>query len=382
MSIRSAVSIVVCLNALAACSLAPGPYLDKSRMQDDLSEKTSTEVYPVTLITPQVIAAQVRADTQRPAPFAGAPVPSVGDYRVGIGDIIGVTVWNHPELTAGGRASATPSAGASGAGAAASGGLEIDSGGQRVANDGTIFFPTLGRVQAAGKTTAAIASELIQGLSRNTVNPQLEVHVLQFRSQQLQVTGDLKNPGTLPITDTPLTVVDAIARSGGALADADLQRVQLTRDGKTTLLDIYGALNKGEVSQNVVLKNGDILNVPDNTQSRVFVLGEVMKPQPLLMNNGRLTLADAISRVTSVDSNSADPRQIYVIRRSLADPAKPSVYRLNMTQVDAILLTTQFQLQPLDIVYVGTASSAHFNRVLSQLLPTATSLYLLNALRP
>jgi polysaccharide export outer membrane protein len=381
MSIRTAISVAACLSALAGCTLAPGSYLDKSRMQDDLSAKTSTQVYPVTPITPQVIEAQVEA--QRSAPPFG-PVSGIdanADYRVGVGDIIGVTVWNHPELAAANATTAAATAvGASGAQGA--GGLEIDPAGQRVGNDGTIFFPTLGRVQAAGQTTAAIGAALMQGLSRSIVHPKLEVHVLQYRSQQVQITGDLKTPGTLPITDTPLRVVDAIARSGGAQADADLQRVQLTRDGKTTVLNIHAALEHGQVNQNVLLQNGDIVNVPDNSQSRVFVLGEVMKPQPVLMNQGRLTLADAISKVNSIDSGSADPRQIYVIRRSLADPTKPSLYRLDMTQIDAMLLTTEFQLQPLDIVYVGTASLTRFNRMLSQLLPTAESLYLLNTVRP
>jgi len=99
------------------------------------------------------------------------------------------------------------------------------------------------------------------------------------------------------------------------------------------------------------------------------------------MDKGRLTLADAITSTSSVDPTSSDPRQILVIRRSAADPTKPTLYRLDMTQVDAILLATQFPLHPLDVVYVGTSSMTRFNRTLVQLLPTAESLYLINTLR-
>jgi len=379
MSIRSTLSIATCVGLLTGCASTPGPYLDSSRMHDDLSTKTSTKVYPVALITPQVIEAQVRADTHRPAPFANDPAPNTGDYRIGVGDIVGVTVWNHPELSAGGAATDAP-LGANGKGPVGTNGVEVDAGGQRVDNDGTIYFPTVGHVQAAGRTIAEVTTTLTQDLSHNVLNPQLAVHILRYRSQQIQVTGATKNPGDLPINDEPLRVVDAIARAGGANPNADLQRVQLTRDGKTTLLDIDAALSKGETNQNVVLKNGDTVNVPDNTESRVFVLGEVMKPQTLLMNKGRLTLADAIASVNSVDSASADPRQIYVIRRNISNATEPSLYRLDMTQVDAILLTSEFQLQPLDIVYVGTASLTRFNRMMSQLLPTAESLYLLGTI--
>jgi len=178
-----------------------------------------------------------------------------------------------------------------------------------------------------------------------------------------------------------LKVIDAIARSGGALPDADLQRVQLTRDGKTITLNIQAALDKGDVEQNVTLRNGDIVNVPDHLQTRVFVLGEILKPQIVFMDKGRLTLADAITSASSVDPTSSDPRQILVIRRSVADATRPALYRLDMSQVDAILLATEFQLQPLDVVYVGTSSMARFNRTLDQLLPTAESLYLINTLR-
>jgi polysaccharide export outer membrane protein len=126
-----------------------------------------------------------------------------------------------------------------------------------------------------------------------------------------------------------------------------------------------------------VLRAGDILYVPDHNASRVFVLGEVTKPQTLFMNRGKLTLADAIADVNSIDSRSAQPRQVLVIRRTPGDPRKPTIYQLDMTQVDAILLSTEFELQPLDVVYVGTAEVARFNRLLEQLLPTMTSLYLI-----
>jgi polysaccharide biosynthesis/export protein len=377
---KTSLGLCVVFVTLYGCGIAPGPNLDASRMQDNLDQKTSDAVYPVTLITPQVITAQMQADLSRQN---GLPAPTLDTgegYRVGVGDIIGVTIWNHPELSSGngGAPAAVPET-ASGPGV--DGGLEIATGGQRVGNDGTIFFPTVGRVQVAGKTTGEIAAMLTAALARTVVRPQLEVHVLQYRSQQVEITGDLKMPGALPITDTPLTVVDAIARAGGALGDADLQRVQLTRGGKTVTLDIQAVLERGEVSQNVRLQNGDIVNVPDHGQTRVFVLGEILKPQTLFMDKGRLTLADAIANANSVDPGSANPRQILVIRRSASDPTKPELYRLDMSQVDAIMLATEFQLKPLDVVYVGTADMARFNRALGQLLPTAESLYLLNTLR-
>ena len=61
-------------------------------------------------------------------------------------------------------------------------------------------------------------------------------------------------------------------------------------------------------------------------------------------------------------------------------PTTPEVFRLDMTQPDSIMLSSQFQLQPLDVVYVGTAASTTFNRVLQQVLPSVQTLFYLKQL--
>jgi polysaccharide export outer membrane protein len=124
--------------------------------------------------------------------------------------------------------------------------------------------------------------------------------------------------------------------------------------------------------------------VPDRSNSRVFVLGEVGKPTSLPMNRGRLTLADAITGAGSLEVKSADPRLIYVIRgmvptgtdKVAAEKAlNPEIFRLDMTQVDAVLLMTKFELQPKDVVYVQVANSARFNRLLDTISPALNTLF-------
>ncbi|MCY1249311.1 hypothetical protein D9M72_628320 [compost metagenome] len=56
-------------------------------------------------------------------------------------------------------------------------------------------------------------------------------------------------------------------------------------------------------------------------------------------------------------------------------PTTPEVFRLDMSQVDALLLSTQFRLEPLDVVYVGTSDAVRFNRVLEQITPTIQTLF-------
>jgi polysaccharide export outer membrane protein len=98
---------------------------------------------------------------------------------------------------------------------------QADPFGQTVSPDGTIYFPFVGKVHVAGKTAGEIRDQLAAGLSPYLKKPQVDVRVLAYRSQKVSVTGEVKTPGPLAMSDVPLTLVDAITRSGGTNADAD-----------------------------------------------------------------------------------------------------------------------------------------------------------------
>jgi polysaccharide export outer membrane protein len=368
---------------LSACATAPGNYLDTSSLKED-SQSKPAETYPVHLIDSDLVMTQAQqaASQQTPLPPGKYSDPSQYIYHVAPQDILGITVWDHPELTTpnGSTLSTGDNTTQTLAGAvqqpyttALPG--QADPYGQTVASDGTIFFPFVGRMQAAGKTVTDIRSELAARLVPYIRNPQVDVRVLSFRSQKVQVTGEVKLPGPLAISDVPLTLVDAITRSGGSTSIADIQRVRLTRNKQLYVLDANSLLDRGDTRQNVMLQAGDIINVPDREDSRVFVMGEVKNPQTVSMLRGRLTIADALTQATGILDTDANPRQIYVLRGMKDHPTTPEVYRLDMTQPNAIMLSSQFQLQPLDVVYVGTALSTTFNRIIQQVLPAIQSVF-------
>jgi polysaccharide biosynthesis/export protein len=175
----------------------------------------------------------------------------------------------------------------------------------------------------------------------------------------------------------PLTLVDAITRSGGTTDNADINRVRLTRGGKLYVLDANRMLDNGDSTQDVLLQDGDVINIPDRSDSRIFVMGEVKTPTQTNMIRGSLSIADALTQAGGILDTDANPRQIFVMRGMKDNPTQPEIYRLDMTKPDAIMLSSQFQLKPLDVVYVGTAASATFNRVLQQVLPTIQTVFYL-----
>ncbi|WP_213778670.1 polysaccharide biosynthesis/export family protein [Caballeronia sp. dw_276] len=385
-SLALSVSAIFSLTTfLSACGALPGYSLNTSRLEDH--DPTPTATYPVRLISADVILQQNRPATAAPLPPARFADPAQYVYRVAPQDIIGITVWDHPELTtqqgqtlsAGGNTTQTVAGALAQPYTTALPG-QADPFGQTVSPDGTIFFPFLDKVRVAGKTAGEIRDQLAAALSPYLKKPQVDVRVLAYRSQKVSVTGEVKTPGPLAMSDVPLTLVDAITRSGGTTSDADLQRVRLTRNGKLYQLDADGVLDRGEVDQNVMLQAGDIVNVPDRTDSRVFVMGEVKTPLPVSMMKGRLTIADALTQAGGILDTDANARQIYVVRGAREKPESPDIYRLDLTQPDSLLLSTQFRLQPLDVVYVGTAGSVQFNRLVNQVLPTLQTIFYLKQL--
>ncbi|MDQ6961725.1 MAG: polysaccharide biosynthesis/export family protein [Mariprofundaceae bacterium] len=285
-------------------------------------------------------------------------------YIVAPQDIMQITVWDHPELTIPAGQFRT---------AADTGNL--------VQADGTIFYPYIGQFHVAGKSMNEIRVGLTKRLESYVESPQVDVRVAAFRGRSVYVTGQVNKPSRLPVSDIPLNVIKALTMVGGTLKSADLQHVSLTRSGKTYWLNLQALYERGDPRANVLLKDGDMLTVLDNNLNKVFVLGEVAKPASLLIQNGRMSLAEAIA-----DSSGFGPMsnagQVYVIRgtpraRELDDieitersplnhfttKVDLEIYHLDASLADALLLGDHFPLQARDVVYVAPTELSRFSRV-------------------
>ena len=284
-----------------------------------------------------------------------APAPVAPDYKIGPGDILSIIVWDHPELT-------TPAGQYRAA----------DQAGTVVAEDGTIYYPYVGSLQVSGKTTRQVRDLLAARLSKFIEKVQLDVRMTAFRSKRVYVVGEVAKPGPQDVTDIPMTVLEAVNRAGGFSPEADHSRVLLTRKGTTYRVDIQAMYEAGATEQNALLESGDILNVQDRSFNKVFVLGEVAKPGSLVMTKKRSTLAEALADSGYIAQDRANPKWIYVMR---GDSDVPELFHLDGSSPDAMLLADRFPLKPRDIVYVDAADVVRWNRVISNILPTATTLY-------
>lgn len=343
---------------LGGCAMAPGMNFDTSIYHapaETLAEAaTPSDAYTLAQITPALLQS-MRSERASDAAKGIAPDVSNYEYRVGPQDVLTIVVWDHPELTI-----------------PAGEFRNTQDSGTLIDRDGTIFFPYVGVVQVGGKTVGEIRELLTKRIAHYVTNPQIGVRVAAFRSQRVSVLGEVLKPSVLPVSDVPLTALEAVNQAGGAAPEADLSRVTLTRGDVVYTLDLQSLYEAGAQSQNMVLQHGDVLQVPDRNTNMVYVLGEVGKQSSYLMRKGRMNLAEAIGGSEGFDRISSDPSRLYVIR---GESNKPVVYQLDAASPDALLLATQFPLKPQDVVYVSSTNLTRWNRVMSQILPTIQALW-------
>lgn len=273
-------------------------------------------------------------------------------YLIGVGDVLSITVWEHPELTlpAGPERS------------------QLESG-SSVNESGEIFYPYIGQIDVSGKTVQEIQNELTTRLSEYIPNPQIEVKVAAFNSQKVNITGAVVKPTTLPITNIPLSLIEAINKAGGLKDGIDSRHVTVRRGGTTFYVNLRDFLQNGRAGGNPTLRAGDVINVPVFHNNTAFILGQISQPGVVDLGEDGVTLTEALTQSGGLIEATADAQGIFVFRES-RDHAGFSVYQLDATTPLAFVLATKFMLHPDDVVYIVADPAAKWNELIANIVPS------------
>jgi polysaccharide export outer membrane protein len=307
------------------------------------------------------------------------------EYRIGPYDILNITVWGHPELNVLATSNRPGLAPQPIAGITDTMQAAAVATGHRVDSKGNIFFPHVGTVHVARLTISEVRDLLIKKLTTFIPEPQLDVGVGAYRSQRVYVLGEVKNPKAIAITDAPLKLIDAVTRTGGFTKATDTRNVFLIREGQTYHIDLEAIYENGDLTQNYILKHGDVLQFPDNRLNQVYALGEFNKNVALSLPPHFFSVADVIEHpsVGGLNLTSADPSKIFIFRYKDVDHKNgiktfktiPEVYHLDASSAEAMLLATNFPLQARDVVYAAPTGLTRWSRVIAQVLPTLQAIW-------
>jgi polysaccharide export outer membrane protein len=233
---------------------------------------------------------------QEPSGQGGA---SRAEYVIGAQDVLSITVWESPDL----------------------------SGKFTVETDGSFTFPLVGRVKAGGLTLRQFEAELKKKLADGYFrNPQVSVAVESYRSQRIFIVGEVRNPGSYPLTGD-MTLIEAIARAGSTTPNASPEAIIVRApagrpaesptlpgqrsDAAETLRVNLRDLQSGALTQNMALRDGDTIFVP--RAESIYVFGQVRNPGAYALQDAQTTVLQALSLAGGITDRGATNR-IKIVR--------------------------------------------------------------------
>jgi polysaccharide export outer membrane protein len=159
-------------------------------------------------------------------------------YRLEPGDVMEINVWEEPELMKEAL----------------------------VAPDGSLSFPLVGEIQAAGRSVEEIRQLITEKLREEYIaDAAVNVSLLRTSGSRIYVIGRVNRPGVFPL-DTSLDVLQALTLAGGAAEFADVEKIKVIRrseDGSLAIPFNYQDVERGRgLEQNIVLESGDTVIVP------------------------------------------------------------------------------------------------------------------------
>ena len=323
--------------------------MNRMYMNNFLARKCSIFVI-ISIITGACSSAPLPLKTEQPAAQITSPTEaekkavvlppakseplelSVKDYTVAEPDVLYISVWKEPELTAS----------------------------VKVRPDGKISFPLVGDVFVRGMTPDQLKKELTIRLKKYIVEPLVFVKVETIENQRVYLLGAFENPKVLQLTHKT-TLLEAITQAGGIAIDkytgeeiGDIENGYVSRDNAIQDVNLRKLLREQDMRQNIYLKPGDIIYVPPaiSPGSEVYVFGEVNIPGRISLKKDA-RLSEILARAGGLPKENYSAGTIAVVRGNIKNP---EVINIDFKKVFTGDLTQDIQLKHRDIIYVSSTT--------------------------
>jgi len=286
-------------------------------------------------------------------------------YLLGPGDVLQISVWGYPELT------------------------NIIT----VRPDGMVSFPLINEIKTVGKTPEEIRQEINQQLCKIIKDAQVSVIVINFRTINISVLGEVSKPGLYSLTER-VDVLKAISAAGGLTDKAGLRNATIIREEQEIILvDLEKLLIQNDLTQNYLLESGDSLFIPLTLENNIYVLGEVRNPG-IYPIEGECTVVEAITKAGGY-TDDARLKSCVIIRNFPRDEEGIKMRTITLKEVKVIRekyeqvieinlekilkdgeLAQNIALQHQDIVYVPIRPLSEFDiETILQCITTGLTVY-------
>ena len=302
--------------------------------------------------------------------------------RVGVGDVLEVTIWEAAPAALFGAAGFDTRVGTAIQASRPSGLPETV-----VGPSGTITIPFAGQVPAAGRTLRDIERDIVARLSGKAHQPQAIVRVARNLTSNVTVLGDVKEPQRVALTPRGERLLDAIAQAGGTSQPLDRMTIQVARG------DIVQRMAAREIVRdprhNIVLRTDDVVTAYFQPYS-FTVLGAAGKNEEVRFEGVGLTLSQALGRIGGLQDDRADAKGVFLFRweepqavgtitpgmQTSTAGRVPVIYQADMKRPEMFFAAQQFQMRDGDVIYVANSRMAELQRfvniIASSILPVST----------
>lgn len=362
---------------LAGCSSLPrsGPddqaILDKAVLRVVPDRKPLTDYFVVDL-SDKVLSYFPQQKTQSLQGFGVRRGERAPTYPLGVGDVVSITLF---ESAPGGlfipaEAGSRP-------------GNYITLPNQTVDPSGNVSVPYGGSIRASGLTAAALQKRIEAALVDRAIEPQAVVQIVESRSNQVAVLGDVNEPAKFEINPAGERILDVIARANGLSTPGVETYITLQRNGRSATVPFENLIQ--DPDENIFVFGNDTIYL--NRERRTYLaFGASGLNGRIDFQESNLTLAEAVAQAGGLLDARADPGAVFLYRvvdgetlarMGLAADVKsatsfPVVFRVNMRDPAAFFLAQRFAMQDRDILYVSNSDSVELVKFLN-LINSATS---------
>jgi protein involved in polysaccharide export with SLBB domain len=250
---------------------------------------------------------------------------------------------------------------------------------------GRISYSFLDDLDIYGKTADQVDELLTEKLSSYLLNPRIDILVKKFSSKTATVLGEVganRSSTTAQVQSSRVTlngkttIMDLIAKAGGYTIDADIGNVKFIRQGKSYLLNLYDILQKGDTSQNVIIDDGDVVDIPElpAVRERIFVMGAVNAQGAYTLSDAK-DLLGAIALAGNVTITAKEENTL-IIRGYAVEGKKTQVLMANVKAMFRNAdMSQDIALEEGDLVYVPEMAIKDVNEWITNTLPLLDFLF-------